>query len=228
MKEDIGDILIDIFVGRDPEDLQQLGLAYQRKHSLSMQGKSLASLVKEITKSEELQAALTICIEGGRGLMPVDQAAIQNDLVEIKNLMKMAFPPPRAFFDILLRRSDPHIASIALYYSMESGLKLDEAIRRNMSIPSMTRKIVLHAVRSATDLPYRDVMLLRDAMVANNLIGNVVKEKLGIRVCRMHWHRRHWQNVKAVYVGHKGEEFVDKWKNKKGIFRDLIMSMASI
>src|SRR5271169_6256888 len=140
------DILIDIFVGRDPDDLRQLDFAYQRKYSFSMMGKSLASSVKELTTSKELQAALMVCTEGSRVVQSIDQAVVQRDVEEIKRLMSMAFPPPQAFFDILLRRSDPHIAQIGIYYSMGGGIKLDEAIRRNVSIPAMTRKIVLHAV----------------------------------------------------------------------------------
>src|SRR5271169_366109 len=110
------DILIDIFIGRDPGDLRQPDQAYQRNYSLSMMGRSLASLVIELTTSRELKSALITCTEGIRVSQLIDQAAVQQDVEEIKRLMRMAFPLSQAFFDILLRRSEAHIAQIAIYY----------------------------------------------------------------------------------------------------------------
>src|SRR5437762_7877730 len=111
---------------------------------------------------------------------------------------------------------------------MHTGINLDEALRRNVCLDDMTKKIAVHAVRTATDMTYRDVMLLRDAMGANKILRNGRDEKIGIRAVRMHWHRQHWHQIKAVYVGHMGKDFVDKWKNRKGLFGNLILSMASV
>ena len=214
------DILIDVFVGRDPRDLAYLNLAYQQYHSRIMAGQTLASAVNGLTTSAELRSALMICTEGSRDLRPVvDQSRVLLDVAKIKEIMGMTFPSHQPLFDILLRRSDPHIAQINVYYNLQAGMQLDEALRRNMCLSEMTRKIAVHAVRTATDLTYRDVMLLRDAKDMN--------EKLGIRVCRMHWHKQHWKQIKAVHVGHTGKEFSAKWKGKKGLFGDLIVSMAA-
>ena len=223
------DILIDIFVGRDPVDLRTLDLYYQQRHSNVMSGKSLASLVNTLTSSDELRYALMICTERNRGREPgaVDQQRVIQDVQVIQKQMGTTFPSHQVIFDILLRRHDSHIAQINLYYQMREGMNLDEALRRNVTLSQMARNIAVHAVRTATDLTYRDCMLLRDAMGANKLMGNRSDEKLGIRVCRMHWHRQHWRQIKAVYMGHMGQEFIDKCKKgKKGIFRDLVVSMA--
>lgn len=223
------DILIDIFVGRDPEDLRTLDLYYQQRHRNVMSGKSLASLVNTLTSSEELRYALMICTEGNKGRepRPVDQQRVLQDVEVIQKQINTTFPSHQIIFDILLRRHDSHIAQINLYYQMREGMNLDEALRRNVTLSQMTRNIAVHAVRTATDLTYRDCMLLRDAMGANKLMGNKNEEKLGIRVCRMHWHRQHWKQIKAVYMGHMGQEFIDKCKKgKKGLFRDLVVSMA--
>lgn len=214
------DILIDIFVGRDPRDFAYLNLAYQHHHSRVMAGQTLASAVNGLTTSAELRSALMICTEGSRDLRPVvDQSRVILDVAKIEEIMDMTFPRYQTLFDILLRRSDPHIAQINVYYKMRTGMDLDEALRRSLCLSEMTRKIAVHAVRTATDLTYRDVMLLRDAKNMN--------EKLGIRVCRMHWHKQHWKQIKAVHVGHGGKEFSAKWKGKNSLFGDLIVSMAA-
>ena len=224
------DILIDVFVGRDPEDLQNLNLYYQHRHRNVMSGKSLASIINQLTSSEELRYALMICTEGSKSREPrvVDQQRVLQDVEVIHKQMSLAFPSYQVIFDILLRRHDSHIAQINLYFSMRERMNLDEAVRRNVSLNQMTRNIAVHALRTATDLTYRDCMLLRDAMGANSFMGNTKDEKLGIRICRMHWHRQHWKQIKAVYMGHMGQKFIDKCKKgKKGLFRDIVVSMAA-
>ena len=224
------DILIDIFVGRDPEDLRTLNFYYQQRHRNVMSGASLASIVNKLTSSEELRYALMICTEGNQSREPhaVDQQRVLQDVEIIQKQMNMTFPNYQVVFDILLRRHDSHIAQINLFYQMREGKSLDEALRRNVSLSQMARNIAVHAVRTATDLTYRDCMLLRDAMGANSFLGNGKDEKIGIRVCRMHWHKQHWKQIKAVYVGHMGHEFIEKCKKgKKGLFRDLVVSMAA-
>src|SRR5215471_7799852 len=168
------DILIDVFVGRDPEDLRNLDLYYQHRHRNVMSGKSLASIVNQLTSSEELRYALMICTEGSKSREPrvVDQQRVLQDIEVIRKQMSLTFPSYQAIFDILLRRHDSHIAQINLYYSMHEGRNLDEAVRRNVSLNQMTRNIAVHALRTATDLTYRDCMLLRDAMGANSFMGN--------------------------------------------------------
>ena len=225
------DILVDIFVGRDSEDLRNLDLYYRQRPSNVMSGKGLASIVGQLTSSDELRYALMICMEMNRSREsdPVDQQRVLQDLKVLESQMKSSFPSYQVIFDILLRRHDPHIAQITLYFQMREGTHLDEALRRSTTLSEMVRKITIHAVRTATDLTYRDSLLLRDAMGANSFMGNGKDEKIGIRVCRMHWHKQHWKQIKAAYVGHRGHEFIDDCKKRtRGIFLDLLVSMDSI
>jgi hypothetical protein len=187
-----------------------------------MAGQTLASVVNGLTTSIELRSALMICTEGSRDLrLVVDQSRVLLDFAKIKKTLNMPFPPHQPLFDILLRQSDPHIAQINVYYNMQEGMQLDEALQRNVGLSEMTRKIAVHAVRTAIDLTYRDVMLLCDASRKNSM-----NEKLGIRVCRMHWYKQHWKQIKNVYAGDAEKEFSAKWKGKKGLFSNLIVSMA--
>src|SRR5215471_1039194 len=96
------DILIDVFVGRDPEDLQNLNLYYQHRHRNVMSGKSLASIINQLTSSEELRYALMICTEGNRSREPriVDQQCVLQDVGVIQKQMSLAFPSYQVIFDI--------------------------------------------------------------------------------------------------------------------------------
>jgi hypothetical protein len=223
------DILIDIFVGRHPEDLRILDRFYQQRRSDIISSKSLASIVNQLTSSDELRYALMICTEGNKRREPsaVVQQLVLQDVDVIQNQMSTTFPNYQVIFDILLRRPDSHIAQINLFYQLREGRNLDEAFRRDVRLTQMTRNIAIHAVRTALDITYRDCMLLRDAMGANSCLGNGNNEKLGIRICRMHWYKQHWRQIKALYVGHMGQELIEKCKRKKGLFRDLMVSMAA-
>ena len=194
-------------------------------------GASLAYLVSSLTTNEELLYALKICSELNRqdpGL-PVNQALVSRDVQDIIRILAMSFPTDRELLNILLRRNDAHIAQVALYYHMQTKKHLDQAIRQSTLLKTMTRKIAVHAVRTAGNITYRDAMLLRDAQSGDSLMGGSNDELLGVRVCRFHWYTQHWLQIKSEYLGLKGREFVDKMNSSKdGLFRDLMVSMALV
>jgi hypothetical protein len=222
--------LIDIFVGRHPEDLRFLALKYQQQQQNSLSGKSIASAIYTLTSSAELQFALKVCSEVTRPdpSQAVDQALVYRDVNDIIKLLDTTFPSHQELFNILLRRNDPHIQQIALFFQMNTNSQLDEAIRKNAILSKMTKKIAVHAVRTATNMTYRDVMLLRDAMGEDTILGGSKNEKLGIRVCRMHWFKQHWLQIKAEFLGLVGKQLMDKMNSKEGMFRDLMICMAMV
>jgi hypothetical protein len=106
-------------------------------------------------------------------------------------------------------------------YEIHAKEPLDKAIRKNTSLSEMARNIGVHAVRTATNMTYRDAMLLRDA--------SGKKEKLAIRVTRMHFYKQHWRQIKAEYQGVSGKSFQNKMNSiSEGIFRNLMYTMASV
>src|SRR5215510_5480322 len=117
------DLLIDIFVGRDPEDLRVLDLYLQKQFSYITSGRTLASAVNELTSDINLRSALMVCTEGtsSRERRGVDQSLVLRDVADIQKQLNLTFPHPQILFDILLRRSDPHIAQINIYFSMREG-----------------------------------------------------------------------------------------------------------
>jgi len=225
------DILTDIFIGRATQDIRFLLLKFQQQQQAVMSGRSMSSVLAAATSNEILESALNIAAEGTRpdATYPVDLNLVRRDVGEVIKIMAAGFPSHIALFNILLRRSDQHLLQLAIHYRMtKAGLALDEDLRRNMAMPKMMRKIAVHAVRSAIDPTYRDVMALKEAMGAEALMGNVNNEKLAIRICRLHWYKQHWKEVKAGYMGHTGKHLMDKLNRRRGLVRDLLVGMCLV
>ena len=86
-------------------------------------GQNLANAVSIVLNnnnisSPELQCALNICCEADRPSQNerVDTAVVHRDVEEIKRILEMRSPPHRELFNILLRRSDQHLAQVAMFY----------------------------------------------------------------------------------------------------------------
>jgi hypothetical protein len=85
----------------------------------------------------------------------------------------------------------------------------------------MTIKITVHAIRTAQDPTYRDLMSLKDVM------GKSGREvDLAIRICRGHWYAVHWRQIQAAAMMCFNWEIRDKvGRASKGLFRDMLMAM---
>lgn len=198
-------------------------------------GQSLTNAVSIVMgnnniSSPELQCALNICCDADRSPQnePVDAAIVHRDVEEIARILGMQSPTHRELFNILLRRNDQHLAQVAMFYRVKAEMDLDEAIRRTQSMSSMTRKIAAHAVRTATNLAHRDAMLLFKAMGSESIFGRGRDEMLALRVCRMHWYRHHWRQVRQVYLRLKGRQLVEKMSDKSGLLGDLMVAMTQV
>jgi len=220
---DLEDIFVEIFVGRHPQDLLELGAKYSQLYQRNL------SSVSSTVRSKDLAAALDIISEQNRPdtNVPVDNALVQKDVTRIVSLLRATFPRAEELFEILLRRSNSHIQQVSITFETHAHEPLDKAIRKNTGLGEMARNIGVHAVRTATHITYRDAMLLRDAM--SGVLGNKNKQKLAIRVTRMHFYKQHWMQIKAEYTGVFGKDFRSKMGNlSDGVFRNLMYTMASV
>jgi hypothetical protein len=216
--------LIDIYIGRHPQDLRELA------DGLNKIQKSISTICNNAT-SAELQTALGIVAELQRpdSSLPVDQALVHRDVQSLVSILSATFPRSSDVFNILLRRSDTHIQQMSVHYTIVTKEHLDKAIRTNACLTPMTNKIAVHAVRTACNITYRDAMLLKDAMGHNSLVGGTSKKKLAIRLCRMHKFKQHWMQIKAEYCGVTGKNFAEKMsKAYSGVFGELLTEMASV
>jgi len=215
-----------MFVGRRHEDVIALDALWRSRHD-----RSLSSAIQTRTTNKNLQHALQICANPSQQDAPDkphDPALIHRDVNRLEAILKMTFTSTTsgesvspAVLDMILRRNHKGIQQLALYFETATGKKLDETIRKSY-LDDMTKKIAVHAVRTAVDLTYRDVMSLKDVI---SKAGR--EEDLAIRVVRAHWYAVHWGQIQAAWMGINEQTFKDKvMKLPKGLFRDLITAMA--
>ena len=221
--------MIDVLIGRSPDDLRYLDLKFQHQ---SESHARLSSSVGDIASSPELISALTIATVHPRPphSHPVDPSLVVEDVQEISRLLHVGCPLRplhEQLFDILLRRNDHHIAQINLFFRMKEGNELDEIIRKSSAFSKTTRKVAIRAIRTATNLVDRDVKMLQEALGGEKLISRGNSELLGIRICRMHWYKQHWLKVKAGYKAKTNNELGNVVKSKSGLFKDLMVALVS-
>jgi hypothetical protein len=153
-------------------------------------------------------------------------ALVNRDVEEIIRILESRPPSYYDLFNILLRRSDQHINQINTFYAMRADMQLDESIRRTQTMNSMARKIATHAVRTAVNMVHRDVNLLLKAMGSESILRRGRDEMLALRICRMHWYRHHWRQVRQAYLVLKGKQLVEKVSDKNGLLGDILVSMT--
>jgi hypothetical protein len=220
--------MIDIFIGRHPADLRYLDAKFQQLHR-----SSLASRMIELGSSRHLQIALSIVSQFNRPepIGMVNTAQVVQDVNDVHYVLTNSFADADDLLRIFLRRSDPHIQQITVTYNAQTGKELDKVIRTHSWLHKDVKKIVVHAIRTATNMTYRDVMLLRDSLGNNSAFGIGSSEKLGIRVVRMHWYTQHWMQIKAGYNGLTGKDFIHEMEKKKGKeseFGELMVALSMV
>lgn len=218
------DDLILMFIGKHEEDLNYLSTVWQQRNNTF-----LASAIPNLTSNKTLQFALEICTTPAlrdAPHKPVDTVRIHQDVIELQSMLGMTFSSTGTvsiahnFLELILPRNQPGIQQLALYFERVTGCKLDEKIRKS-SLDDMTTKIAVHAIRSAQDPTYRDVMSLKDVLYKSDR-----QEDLAIRICRAHWYGIHWNQIQAGWMGIAHGDFQEKvMKMPRGVFRDLIMAM---
>jgi hypothetical protein len=191
---------------------------------------SLMTQVQTLTESPELQRALKICAQSSRpdSLEPLNKALVDRDVVELSTLLASRKPEISALFDIILRRSDNHLIEVCAYYQLSQVTPLDTAILQCLNLAKMVKKIAVHAIRTASDVVYRDIMLLRHCLYAQPNGGDEGEQvKLGIRMVRMHWYREHFRDVREGFARVVGRDLPSVMSTKHGIFRELMLSLAT-
>ena len=155
--------------------------------------------------------------------VPLDMHTIERDLEYIIALVNLKPMRAQRMFDIVLRRNDLHPKQLNIRYHLRMGKDLDEYIRLNTDVTdAVAGKVIVHAIRSATNPVYRDVMCVRDAFrcFADS------DEKLAIRMTRLHWHRPHWSQVKGEFMAIVQKPLIEKINGKRGLLRDVLAAMS--
>ena len=220
--------MIDIFVGRDPRDIQLLDMSHRRVH-----GEGLVSILDDVDVSDPIRIALKIIVTEAsyhqhqhQHPEVVDLALVDRDVDDLIEIRQGRIADDNALLSIILRRSLSHIHRVAVRYKLKSGVDMDRDFRRGQAYQfhKDTQRVVVHAIRSAVDPTYRDCMLLKDAL------GRRDPTLLAVRMTRMHWYSQHWHQVNAALWGHSGYPLPDQVNSTRHgeLFRDLMVSMAQV
>jgi len=219
-RDELTGLLIDILIGRSFQDIQLLLLKYREQ----TYGRSLLADINNGVRNQELRYALSVSLQHIRdSLVPINQMLIQRDVSDITTLLRSS--DATAIFNIFLRRTDPHILAIGMSYGMGN---LDRDIDKSNSLSNTAKKVLLHALRTAYNIPYRDAVLLNESMGGSSTfrVGN--DDKLSIRACRMHWARDTWNCTKLEYANITGKDFARKMGRRSGTFGALMGALASL
>jgi len=225
-RKKMDDDLILIFVGRQQDDLEYLDSLWSQRT-----GCGLTPSIPSLTSKRILQYALRLCLSLPRNnpLKPTHDALIHPHIRKLDDLLQMTFTSTLrgeysfAFtvLDILLKRSNTDISKLALYFEVATGSKLEKKIL-NSTLDNTTKRIAVHALRTARDPTYRDCKLLNHAFCRPS-----AEEDIAIRVCRAHWYSLHWKEIQAAWTGIIGSDIKTKISQlPKGLFRELLLAMT--
>jgi hypothetical protein len=133
--------------------------------------------------------------------------------------------------NIFLRRSDRHLAAMALYFFATEGQLLETSIWKIPFLDPVTKTILEHAILSAVDISRRDALSLIDATSFSPLevepVASLIKS--GVKMCRMHWCGQHWTTVLREFKRYTGIDLVSRLQRMQtaDIFPDLMTAIAS-
>lgn len=183
-------LLNDILLGRSNADLNEIKIAYQRKHNRSLQRdveddlsaetKNLFTHVISATRHEESH--------------PVDPQVIDNEVRSIHGATSGRMVNNVAeICGIFSKSSNNELRAINHAFHQRYHTDLDKHIEKNIS--GHMKDALLHMLRTATDPALRDAIALEEAMA-----GAGTKDfKLVTRIVRLHWNRAHLDQVKKAY-----------------------------
>ena len=213
--------MIEIFIARDPYDLQALAVTYEKIHL-----RPLIADIEDLTSSDVLKLAIYMVLREQRDspLEPINQMQVQLDVIELQKIRTAGLPDPQALFSILLLRSESHLHQVACHYASRTGVELDQHFRTSYMFTEMTRNVAVHAIRSVRNPIYRDTMLLQNCIKKNK------KGLLGVRMVRTcRSNPEHWVQVKAMYQGIAHGHLIDRMNSfNSDLFRDLMVTMAQV
>ena len=219
-------MFVELLIGIHPGDLDCLRHTFWNMYGYSLESAILEEHLKDnFDCRPKRETPLRFAIKTALAIRrpppetPVDLGQVRSDVITIRRAFERGHLYYEMLLEILLRSSDSHIAQIASHYLTTVHVPLDIEIDASAH-KDVTKAIAIQALRSATNVVYRDVMLLKDT--GHKISSD--KVTLGIRVCRMHWYA-HWPEIKAEFK-RATKRGLDQKRLEDGLFGELIASMA--
>lgn len=214
--------LNDVLIGRSNADMAAIKNAYQQTHRRSLESAVRADLS---LKTEQL---FMMILAGTRqeDSAPVLPPNTDRDVADLHHATEARGLTQGAdqltVCTILSNRSDGQIRAIALAYQHKYRVPLEKTLLKHFS--GHMEQALVQMLRAGADRAMRDAMLLEDAMAGAGTKDILLYE----RVVRLHWDKRHTQQVKGAYRARFGGDLINRVKGEtSGDFEKVLVAMLA-
>jgi len=130
----------------------------------------------------------------------------------------------KVLLDIFLRRSDGHIAAMCTLFESIEHKSMDTAVDDAWIFGSAKRRIIIHAIRTASNMVRRDVQLIKSDLDLHVLYS---PDKIfGIRICRMQKYPQHWYLVLNEFEKFTGQDFISFVRVRGADFGEFMINFV--
>ncbi|KAF8174952.1 hypothetical protein BJ912DRAFT_989350 [Pholiota molesta] len=213
-------LLVELVLGRPGHEIRWLKNAYKLRY-----GKDLVDDVKS-DLSGKTERMFIMALNTQKPMdspyMQIDHTRVAADVEELHRASKKKEEPP--FFEILINRSDQHIAAVITAFSLRYK-SLSKVIKKTFS--GTIEHGLLHIVHGAK--PKRDQQgIWRDAkLLEKSMAGLGTKDQqLVYRLVRAHWAPGRMEAVKDAYKRRYGKALEGRVRGEtSGAYRDLLVAI---
>jgi len=211
-------LLTELILGRSGAEIRLLIEGYRIKY-----GKDLVSVVMS-DLSGKTERLFVMALNGQRppDHLPVDHAQVAADIETLHHASKKKEEVP--FFEILINRSNPHIAAVVTGFSMQYK-SLSKVIKKTFSGHLETSLLyVMHGAKSKRDGQgvWRDAKLIEKSMAGLGTRDT----QLIYRLVRAHWDPKRLEAIKVAYKQRYGKPLEARVKGEtSGDYQKLLVAI---
>lgn len=212
-------LLTELIMGRSGVEIRLLIEGYRIKY-----GKDLVSVVKS-DLSGKTERMFMMALNGQRppDHLPVDRTEVEADIETLHHASKKKEEIP--FFEILINRSNPHIAAVVTGFSMRYK-SLSTVIKKTFSGHIQSSLLyIMHGAKSKRDGRgfWRDAKLLEKSMAGLGTRDT----QLTYRLIRAHWDPYRLEAIKDAYRRRYGRSLEARVKGEtSGDYQKLLVAIV--
>ncbi|KAI5857175.1 hypothetical protein BZA05DRAFT_387471 [Tricharina praecox] len=209
-------MLTEALMGRTNAEMASINQLYQVRY-----GRSLETAVRSdlSMKTEEL-FVMALKVQKPDEWVQPDMRAVANDVAVMFGATKARVGTDETSVSgIIIRSNEAHLRAVCKEYNRIHG-DITKMIRSEFS--GHMRDAFLYVIEGALDKAKRDADLLEAAMKG----FGTKDDHLIMRVVRIHWNKRHLENVKLTYRNTYGKDLGKRIRGEtSGHYRDMLLAL---
>lgn len=210
------DMLTEAIMGRTNADMATMNQLYQIRY-----GRSLETAVRsDLSMKTEDLFVMALKVQKPEEWVQPDMRAVANDVAVLYGATKGRLGTDEtAVSGIMIRSNEAHLRAVCNEYTRVYG-DITKMIRSEFS--GHMRDAFLFLVEGVLDKAKRDAVLLEAAMKG----FGTKDDHLIMRVVRIHWDKRHLENVKLTYQNLYKKELSKRIRGEtSGNYREMLLSL---